>query len=259
MPGEQVLERTFGASGEVVAEALADAEVSAGEETETEEVAEPDETGEIPAEGPAKIRIGSRTFATQAEALTYAQEIEREKIESDAYSKGLLDAQHAAAPAASVTQAAPEPEKFDEEKFYGNPQQFLAEYAQKIKDETLGTVEHKATLKRENDRIWSEFCAEHPELADFRSDVETCAAENLTQFRAAIALKGPVGGYNYVANKLKDKFAKQTEALKPRKKLPNVGGGASPGGTGASVTPKKDAPKILTFAEQVRLHRKGKR
>jgi hypothetical protein len=227
------------------------------EEVEVSDQTEDTESTEEPSETPHKYRIGDKTFATQEEALAYAQSqvnaLETETQLADAYRQGLKDALKQPAPTEIVTQPQDE---FDTEELYTNPKSFLDKFASKIKTETRSELEQKEALRSESDQIWREFTERHPSLADFRGEVENFVNQNLTEVRAVIGTKGRPAGYDYVATKLKSRFEAYASALRPKRELSNGGGGASPTQKAASVTPKKEEKKALSFAEQIRSIRK---
>ncbi len=246
-------EVTFDESGQTI-ETL---ETAAGAEAQ-EEIVDAEEAEETAAPA-AKYRIGEREFATQEEALTYAQSqvstLETEAQVADAYRQGIRDASiNPATSAAPVTQqAAP---AISTEEFYSDPQKFLEKYAAKIKSDALSEINQRDSLRAQSDQIWREFTDRHPGLADFRSDVEAFANSNADTVRGIAATKGQISAYDYVATKLKADFAKKAEVFKPRRELSNATAAASPTARGAGVTTKEPAKKELTFSEQIRSIRK---
>jgi hypothetical protein len=211
------------------------------------------EDAEEVAEGGAKYTIGDKSFSTLEDAHAYATSqistLETEKQIGDAYRLGVQDAAAHVQPAAP---AAPAPEeKFDEDLYYSNPAEFLKQFASKITTQVHGVVDRNLSEKEQATRIWNEFTARHPDLADFRAEVETVAAQNLTELRAVNATKGIAAGYDFVALRLKAQFAKYAQTVKPRKQLPNGGAAATAASGGAGVTPKTPAKKALSMKEQI--------
>ena len=237
-----------------------------GQTVEVHEVADPvadaareaSDGGEVAEEAaPApKIRIGDQEFSSESEALSYAQRLQ---AESDAYQRGVNEAlAHARPGVGDVTpsvEAAPEE---NVEELYTNPQEFLKKYATKIKNEIVGEHTQRESLKAQSDQIWREFTDRHPALADFRSEVEQFVAQNTTDVRSLIQAKGRPASYDFIATKLKSRFESYASALKPKRELPNTGGGPSPSPRAASVTPKQDAKKPSTMAEELRRMRKSR-
>lgn len=227
------------------------------------------EAGEIPAEAAVapsttvhakKFRIGDREFDTQDEALAFAQShvntLEVEAQVADAYRQGIRDA---ATPATTGQPNVTQPSQVqpdDTEELYTNPQAFLERFASKIKTETRAEIDQRDALKTESDNIWREFTDRHPELADFRTEVENFVSGNLTEVRAMIGVKGRPSAYDWVATKLKSRWEAYNSALKPRRELPNTRTGASPGAPATTVTPPPRAEKPLSFSEQLRSIRK---
>lgn len=232
------------------------------EETVVEEVAPPqpeepevEAAEEPPADPPTeKYRIGDRTFATQEEALAYAQQqVEADAAATDAYRQGLLDAQTAAAP--RVESVTPPPE-LNTEELYTNPQAFLDKFANKIKTETRSELDQKEAIRTQSEQIWREFTDRHPALAEFRTEVETFVAANQAEVRALATKRGRTASYDFIATKLRSRFEAYASAVKPKRELPNNGTGAPPAQRAAGVTPKGPQEKPLSFAEQIRSIRK---
>lgn len=235
------------------------AEVSAApEEAIIEEATETSEGGdEALATAPAKYRIGDREFATQEEAIAFAQShlttIETERQVAEAYQAGLREAlKHAPAGPQTVTPEAQTQPAFDDTEFYTNPQGFLAKYAERIKSETQTEVERATNARIESERIWSEFTQRHPMLAEFRGDVEDYVNKNVTTVQAVIATKGRTAAYDYVATQIKARAAAISAAAKPHRALPNVGTAAAPASKPGTVTKTQPEKKSVSMAEQIR-------
>lgn len=209
-----------------------------------------------------KFRIGDREFATQQEALDYATSqvsaLQTERQVSDAYQQGLKDALSAVPGTASgVTPAAEPPRpKLDTTELFSKPEEFLEKYAQRIKSETINEVTQANSLRAQSDQIWHEFSSRHPQLADFRSEVEGFVQSNLNDVRSVIQTKGRPASYDFIATKLKSTFERYSEAMKPNRALPNNTTTASAAPKVAGVTPKETPKKALSFSEQVNSIRK---
>lgn len=244
-----IRENVFGDDGET----LETREIPVGETGE-------DVIDEVPAAPAHKYRIGDQTFATQEEALAFAnQAVELETQRADAYRQGLLDGNISSAnPGSGVTPpAAPAVPELNTEELYTNPQAFLDKFANKIKSETRNELSAADQMKAQSDQIWREFTDRHPALAEFRSEVEQFVQADTANVRAIINTKGRPASYDYIATKLKSRFESYATALKPKRALPNNAGGASPTQSAASgVTPKETAKKALSFSEQIRSIRK---
>lgn len=246
-------ERTFDESGQTIEGAAPDPDPVA-EDAKTSAAA--DESSQ------KKYRIGDQEFANQDEALAYAQShvvtLETETQVADAYRQGLRDAlANPQIPPQNVTPpAAPPKSDIDPQEMYTNPEAFLQKYAQKIKNDTLGELNANQSLKAQSDSIWSEFTQRHPELAEFRTEVEQYVQNDTQAVRAVIATKGRPASYDYIATKIKSRFEAYATAVKPKRELPNNGGGASPAGGIETVTPKTPSKKPLSFSEQVASIRK---
>lgn len=202
-------------------------------------------------------RIGEKTFATQAEALAYANSavvtLETEAQVADAYRRGVQEAIQHIQPMPGVTPpAAPQVPAFNADEYYGDPQAFLDKFAKQIQSQTIQTINSQQSMQQQSDQIWGQFAGRHPGLSDFRREVESYVEQNKDAVRAIFATKGDGAGFDYIAMKLRSQFARYAETVKPQRALPNGGGGASPSGKGPGVTPVPGAKKPLTFAEQLR-------
>ncbi len=261
-------ELVFGDNGQVIDEAAVGDETEVIEETdeidEVEASAEGDETEETEqtAEEIAaaattnkdktklKYRIGDKFFATLEEAQAYATQSETApNVELDAYRQGILDGKTGNAPAQNVT--TPENGAIDEE-YYSNPAEFLRKRDERLKNETVQTVQQTLQQQQYAEQVWNEFSNRHPDLADFREEVDGLALKNKDGLQAVVRSKGRNAGLDFLAVQVKAHFQRIADATKKRKALPNGGAGASPSGTRQSVTPKNTPKKILSMAEQIR-------
>lgn len=253
MPGEPEF-REFDDQGNLPGEGDGNPEVF------EEEVADPpvegDEGGAPAAGAGKKYRIGDKEFDTAEEAHAYATSqistLETERQLADAYRQGIQDASGAPNPAASATPAAPSSEPaFDEQLYYADPAAFLKQYGQQITQQVTQQISQQLSVKEQSDKIWSEFVSRHPELADFREEVEQTAGKHLTELKVVNATKGNAAGYDFVALKVKSNFARYANATRPQRQLPNTRQAAAPAGQ-SGVTLPKAKQKPLSMAEQVR-------
>lgn len=238
-------------------------EEAAEEETETQESEEGAGGGNAP-----KYIIGDKTFATQAEALAYAQQnlaaLEREREILDAYRQGMTDASQQSGQGASGATEEPAEDPlladFDEDEFYTNPKEALKKVAARVREQAL-TEQQRLIAQRDQDaQVWAEFTADHPEMADYRAEVTSFVQSHAQEVSAIANTKGRKAAYAFVAGKLKEQFSRYAKALGPRKVL-SRGGAPSPAGQGTGakgVTPKGGAKKPLSMAEQIRSIRKGR-
>lgn len=259
----------FDAAGNEVDETTEGAEETEETEATEEETEEVDETEATDADDDAeaqaaaaaaatnkdkpkgKYRIGDQYFNTIAEAQAFATQGESvPNSELNAYRQGILDASKNAPGAQNVTPA-PVAGEIDEE-YYSNPAEFLRKRDERLKNETVQTVQQTLKAQQYGDQVWNEFSSRHSDLADFREEVDAWAAKNQDQLRAVVEAKGRNAGLDYVALNIKAQFQRIADATKKKRALPNAGAGASPGGARTNVTLKKDAKKILSFAEQVK-------
>lgn len=266
MPGRKTV--TFGDNGETISEGEEQDAPVAGEEEEVEEEApegeEPDEgtegeEGEAPegdeeGEEPppvaqGKYRIGDKYFKTEKEALAYANGEQSTPNPLDAYRQGVQDVLSRAAEPESVTPQ--DDDDFDEEAYYADPKKYLREREQKVIAKATQTISQQQAEAQTANQVWNEFSNRHPDLAEFRAEVEAFVAQNKDSVIGVIKKDGRPAGYDYIALKMKSNFQRYADAAKPKRELKNKAGGASPTGTRSGVTPKPKAEKTLSFAEQV--------
>ena len=219
------------------------------------------EAGDSGNTGSEEIEIDGQKFKSEREALDWAiknkDKLERDKLVAEAYSSGLQESAYRGMSHTPTPAAPPEEDNF-EEKFYANPKQALAErdakLAKKIKDELNADMSAK-DLDRQ---IWDEFSSAHPDLADFRTDVEQIAAspEHVAIVKALAQTKGSTAAYDYVAQKTRAKFQSYIERSKSVSVLPRgTAAGPTPTGAPKSVTPPKKVQKPLSMRDQLRQHK----
>jgi len=227
----------------------------------SEELRASTDAGASDGAGAGKYQIGDRFFNTLEEAHAFATSqlstLEQENLVSNAYRQGIQDAIARGESPQSVTPTAPEEDDFNEEEYFSNPKEFLKNYAEKIKTQTAQSIKQELSVKEQSDQIWREFTERHPALADFREDTEQFVGQNLQTVQAIISTKGQGAAYDYIALKMKEKFSRYAQAVRPEKRLPNTSAGATPAAGGSSVTPRPTAKKPLSFAEQLRSIKKS--
>ena len=258
----RIAERVFDETGQTVEEVAA---APVAEAPATPEIDPVDPAAAPAAAAAPKFRIGDREFATSEEAIAFAQsEISTRDLEvqvADAYRQGIRDA--VAAPGAAapgVTQpVAPAVPELNHEELYTKPAEYLAKRDAMIEERVLKTVTTAQGVQAQSNQIWSEFTHRHPELADFRTEVEGFVNGNLIAVQSVVATKGQASAYDFIATKLKSRFSAYAEATKPKRELPNTTAGASPGTRATGVTPPAPPKKELSFSEQISNIRRKKR
>lgn len=222
-------------------EASAEAPVAAEEtspeaptETEGDTVAAAAETGE-------PIIIGDREFTSEKEALKYAQQIEQERLRTEAHSAGIREALEATRVQANPT---PPPEDDFEQRFYSNPKETLKTLKEEATREALQVI--KQEQNREN--LWSQFLNEHPDIR--RSDAERMLQ---THWETIGKMTDLPKAMKVLASKVRADYAEITEMMKPRTVLADKKQVLSPsGGAPRSVTPTKKEDAPLAFTAQMR-------
>jgi hypothetical protein len=215
---------------------------SEGEE-ETPEEASESEAPEGAKEEETLIRIGDREFKTQAEAIRYAEELERKTEAAELYNQGVRDALASSGRGEQPAEA--EPEDNFEERFYANPKETLREVQSRARDEAIAAI--KAEQNREV--LWGRFLTDNPDIR--RKDAERILAENgdtigrMTDVDRAMKL---------LAQKTRAEYEEIRDLGKPRTELKNkpIQAVSPSGGSPRSVTPKKNDGPPLSFAEEMR-------
>lgn len=267
----------FDDNGETIEEVMEEvaedgAPAPAADEPEAEEVdpdsdVEQEEPAEEPAEeaplAPAKSgrtwKIGNKSFATQAEALAYAEShvnaLETEQQLADAYRQGIQDGALRPKPTENVTPPPAEPD-LNAEELYTNPTEFLKKYENRIVTKTRAQLDQEAAVNEQSNQLWREFTDRHPGFTDFRREVESFVGTNAPQVQAIVGTKGRPAGYDWIAMKLKNQFEQYATALRPKRALSNAVSGPTPTTKQSGVTPKTPEKKPLSFADELRSIRK---
>lgn len=234
--------------------------VEEGEETSESEEAPSEEASEGTAEGDGEpapevaaeaadddegpIRIGDREFTSSKEAIKYAEELEREKLISEAHHAGIREALEATRkPEAPV----PEPEDDFEQRFYTNPKGVIKEVEEKAVQKALSLIDQQN--KRE--KLWKDFLDEHPDIR--RKDAERILQENWETIGKMTDL---MKAQKALASRVRAEYEEIRNLGKPRTELPAKKQVLSPSGGKPSVTPAKKEEKPLSFAQELRSLRK---
>jgi len=224
----------------------ASAETTEDEEETPEEAseeAEGESGGGAPAgdddEGP--VRIAGREFKSTKEAIAYAEEIEHNRLLTEAHAAGIREALEATR---GPAQPDPEPEDDFEQRFYSDPKKTFKEVEERAVQKALGMLQ--ADQKRE--KIWAEFLEENPDIR--RKDAERILQENwdtigkMTDF---------VRAQKTLALKVRAEYEEIRGLGKPRTELQAKKQTQSPGGgRPSSVTQTKKEERPLSMVEQMR-------
>lgn len=217
-----------------------------GEVTEETEAAETPETEPEQDDPDLGYDFGNGVkFKTQKEALAYQQELlkakELELAEANAYRQAILDQQART----SIPQAPPE-DTFDEAEYYADPKAAL----QKVEQKILSKVEAARQQKAEDERVWNAFVSDHPDLADFRDDVERIVISEAQLFSTVARTRGEKAARDLAAQKVRAKMEKYIQATKPKKELPSTKS-VTQSSSQTTVTPKTKQEKPMSMMEQI--------
>ena len=226
------------------------------QEIETEEGAEGEDEGE------GEYKIGDQSFKTSEEAFAYANSLEHKnaiaEAQANAYRQAVTDGALGRADGQKVTQN-PEDEddpEFDQ-KFYEDPKKFLKEFEAKIIAKTESKVLGHVSQQSEDERLWSDFFKQNPDLADFKEDCEYTLAKHQADLKAVNSTRGQKAAMDFLAQKTRAKFQSYHEKSKPKRDLERTSSGPSLGSS-VNVTRQPTKTQELDFAAEIRSLR-GKR
>lgn len=238
-PNEQTEELPEGASPfEARAQATED------ESETTEEAPEATEGESTPAadDEEGEIRIGDQVFTNPKAAYRYAEQLEREKILSEAHAAGVREALEATR---AQTAPAEEPEEDFDASFYANPKGKFKEVEERATAKALAIMQ----AEQRKETLWNQFLSDYPEIR--RKDAERVLREN-SETIGKITDTGK--GMKALAQLVRSEYQEIASLAKPRTALPNRGTqGLSPsGGTPRSVTQQKKEAPPLDFISQMK-------
>jgi hypothetical protein len=209
-------------------------EETAGEDAETHEIAE--EEGDI--------QIGDRKFRTQREALTYAQELERERMTADAFRQGVEAAQRESKGNQFVA-----PEETDEipAEYYANPAKYLREREAKIIEKAAQVFEAKRDAQTRHDKTWSDFFNDYPDLHSAKRIVDMVFREKFETLKHVETKKA----LRIIAEEARKEVNTILEDKMPKQELRRTKQATSQG-SGRTVTTEKTEDKPLNFIGQTK-------
>lgn len=199
-------------------------------------------------------------FASEKEAFEYLKgkhgELKSTSMLDEARLQGMQEA-FSYAPQ-QTTQPVEEPAipTADMDQFYVNPGKYLADRDQATEDRVMQKVNANQTKLQRDTEVWHNFTNAYPDLADFRADVEGVADQYGNEVRM-LASRDEKKAMDFVAMKVREKFQKYVDVMKPTKTLSNTKSGPSTGGNQV-VTPVEKEPedtKGLDMVSQMRTMR----
>ena len=221
--------------------------------------AEPVEAA-APMDEAAMVEVDGQKFVNESEAFKYLQgrygETKTESMINEARLQGMQDA-YANIPQQQTQQAVEPEDDFDQDKYYEDPVGYTRAREAKLEAKLLARFSAQQTQSQRETQVWNKFANQYPDLADFKQDVDAIAAEHGETVRM-LAKRDEKKAMDYVAMKVREKFQRYVEAMKPTKILANTKAGASLGGY-QPVTSQQNQPSTdinLDFAAQLRSIRK---
>lgn len=227
-------------------------------EEETQIAAQSNEES-VPQEGQGStFEVDGQTFASEKDALNYLQQryskAEQDNLLLEARLDGMQQALY------TNPQATPPPTQemvddvtFEEDKYYENPAQYLADYTRRVTEASEKKLERKLSQREQDAQAWNTFTSKYPELAQFQSDVlEMYNTHRDTAL--TLAKRSPEKAMDFIAMKTKEKFQRYIDSMKPTKVLSNTHQGPSMGSnTNVTSTQKTQSqPKRVDFTTQLR-------
>jgi len=204
------------------------------------------------------FEVDGQKFASEKAAFDYLKarnsELEATSMVEMARLEGMQDAlRYGAQPQGGVPQQEVVNPELDAENFYANPIEYLAKERAKMKNELMSEVSASQATSQRNAQIWNDFVTRHPSLADMRDIVDLVADQN-SKVVKAMAARNPEKAYDFVASKVKAKFQKYSEDMKPGRVLTENKGGVSPGSNQIVTTAGKQGnnDKAVDFISQMR-------
>ena len=212
-----------------------------------------------PAAQPApseEIVIGGKKFSNSKEAWAYAQELEQENANLNAYSQGLREgvgtSQH-------YQQPDPEPEELlSEDDYFTDPVGAIKKVASKVEQQVTSRIESGNQRRNQVTQFWNEFYGSNEDLQGHKDYCEYTLNNNMNMFADMKDFKLAHGKLaTMVRNNLNLTSSNSKE-------LPNTPHDASPGSSLPGVIPGNNNPEPddndeLDFSSQVKQHQSNKR
>lgn len=210
------------------------------------------EAAEPPKQG--KIRIGTEVFDSPEDAIRYAEELQRDAIQRDAYEKGKLDA-------LPKEEEPPEKDFFDgiENEIFENPKEAMKKVYEKAKLDAEKKVEamlaEKEKAREQAARVeatWNSFYTSNQDLVENQDVVNYVLQKNWNELGGMQADKA----LEKLAEKTRAFLGSRKESTLPTKELKS-GAAVTTGATGAPTsTGVKKESTPLDFISQINKHRK---
>jgi len=200
----------------------------------------------------AEYKIGDRTFRTQKEAWSYAEELERERLAADAFRQGVEAAQVSQKGNQNAASPQPEPEEEIPVDVMYDPKKlakWVSDKAEKAKERAKAELRAESDRQTKHNQTWSEFYNDYPDLNNkaSRRIVDSVLQENwgtLAPLETKRALK-------IVADKARAELKESQLSMAPGQELPRTKQVTSVS-TGRVVTKGKTEEKPLNFVQQLR-------
>lgn len=117
-----------------------------------------------------KVKFAGKEFASNVEAEQYAVQLEREKIDAEAYARGMKEQMSRNLPSAVATVA---PDEFAglEDEFFKDPAGTLKKVSKRTTEKAteIATQMYRQEMNRQQQ--WNKFYVDNPDLAPWKDDV----------------------------------------------------------------------------------------
>jgi len=209
---------------------------------------------------PEQVTLNGKIFKDTKEAYAYAekelQKAAEKELLSTAREEGMREGmQYGIPPAAEVPQALPPTQEEFDQDFYDNPQRYLKNMREGLKEE----LRAENRTHQDEVQLWNEFFIANPDLAEDKTIIEKVIIPEHMQTIKVLASKNKQDAYKFMALKTRELFQRHVQAAKPQTELSNPETTQSPGNSQeTSVTPQKSEEEVLSMTEQMRSLRRKK-
>ncbi len=194
-----------------------------------------------------KIRIGTEVFEDPQDAILYAEELQRQILQKDAYEMGKKDSQ-------SPKEEAPAKDFFDEieESFYDKPKEVARKLYEKAKQDAKTEIETARVQEETRRRTWEGFYSQNQDLVENKDLVEFVLQKNFSDIGNLPAEKA----LKILAEKTRSLIGSRKESTLPTKELPSVAAVSTSSSGASTATGGKKEEGPLDFISQLQKHRK---
>jgi hypothetical protein len=188
--------------------------------------------------------IGDQKFDSIEQAMNYAQGLEREKLERDAYELGKQEAQPKAEPEAN-----PDAEFYKKisDLMFENPGEAIRMIEERAVQKAESTITQKSEAQRTQEQTWNKFYDGNKDLVAHKDIVDFILERNWD----TLGPMQPERALQKLAELTRTKINEVVKSVRPEEVLPEGNTNVTQA-TGEPVTVKVPEKQKLDFAQQVR-------